>query len=148
MFLESTVAKQMCSKRSNERIVVGLAMTGHSKKGLCCANHIKQTCILLNTQYNLTITSIHVFFLSISPGCKPYITEAGPKVLDSLYDKRIWEACYLINAPLPTFQYLQMNDLIRDGLMVLIGIQSQTFHLDKVSIVFHFQDIFKVVHMI
>ena len=68
--------------------------------------------------------------------CKPFITEAGPEVIDFVYDMRMKEASFLINVRSASFKYLEMKELIRDGLMVLIGVPSQTFQLEKVSLDF------------
>ena len=45
---------------------------------------------------------------------------------------RINEAAFLINIQPEQLRYLEMTEFIRDSLMVLIGVPSQTFQLEKV----------------
>ena len=45
---------------------------------------------------------------------------------------RINEAAFLINTQPEQLRYLEMREFIRDSLMVLIGVPSQTFQLEKV----------------
>lgn len=70
---------------------------------------------------------------SISKGCKPYLTEAGPEIINHLCDMRINEAAFLINTQPEPQRYLEMTEFVRDGLMVLIGVPSQTFQFEKVG---------------
>lgn len=74
---------------------------------------------------------------STPKACKPYITEAGPEMIDHLCDMRIAEASFLINSQPETLTYLQMPQFIRDSFMVLIAVPSQTFQLDKVRDIFY-----------
>jgi hypothetical protein len=48
---------------------------------------------------------------------------------------RIAEASFLINLQPKQLRYLPMAEFIRDGLMVLIGVPSQTFQLEKVRFI-------------
>ena len=53
-------------------------------------------------------------------------------MINYLCDMRIAEASFLINTQPEPLRYLQMTEFIRDSLMVLIGVPSQTFQLEKV----------------
>ena len=69
---------------------------------------------------------------SISKGCKPYLTEAGPETINHLCDMRINDAAFLVNTQPEPLRYLEMAEFVRDSLMVLIGVPSGTFQLEKV----------------
>ncbi|CAB3981305.1 Gamma-tubulin complex component 6 [Paramuricea clavata] len=73
----------------------------------------------------------------ISKACKPYLTEAGSEIVNYLCDMRMAEACFLINSQPETLRYLHMTEFIRDCLMLLIGVPSQTFQLEKSTGSFH-----------
>ena len=45
---------------------------------------------------------------------------------------RINEAAFLVNTQPEPQRYLEMTEFIRDSLMVLIGVPSETFQLEKV----------------
>ena len=47
---------------------------------------------------------------------------------------RIAEASFLINNKPEQLRYLAMDEFIRDSFMVLIGVPSQTFQLEKVRV--------------
>ncbi|XP_028414465.1 gamma-tubulin complex component 6-like [Dendronephthya gigantea] len=70
-------------------------------------------------------------------GCKHFVTEAGPEVINYLCDMRIAEASFLINSHPEQLRYLKMTEFIRDCLLVIIGVPSQTFHLEKSTASFH-----------
>lgn len=63
---------------------------------------------------------------------RPYLTEAGPKVFDKLYDTVIKQAMYLVKEPKPIFQIVTLEKLVKDSLNVLIGVPSLSFTVDKV----------------
>lgn len=62
------------------------------------------------------------------------MTEAGPAVLDELYDVLMKQVSYLVKDPKPAHEMVTHSQLVKDSLNVLLGVPSVSFALDKVRV--------------
>ena len=65
---------------------------------------------------------------------RPYLSEAGPVVFDALYDTVIRQVSYIVKSPSLNRNMISLHTLIKHSINVLIGVPSETFHLDKVCV--------------
>ena len=94
--------------------------------------------ILQRSGRDASSVRIYIFFLILFfrrelLNEKPYLTEAGASVFDSLYDTVIRQVSYIVKSPTLSPTMVPLQALIKDSINVLIGVPSRTFYLDKVQ---------------